>query len=132
MTALSHDIEDDVLVVTMDKPGDVVNTLSPTLVGEFGPAMTLMILAAWAYTRWWRRSRVTFVILSALALWTAYIAVVVPVAAAIDAIARRSWRRLLVSALAGGTIFPWLCYAVSVRLRRHGAKNSRRCTVPNR
>ncbi|HLZ09684.1 MAG TPA: glycosyltransferase family 39 protein, partial [Chloroflexota bacterium] len=82
-------------------------------VREFGPAVTLMILAAWAYTRWSRQSRVAFVVLSALALWTSYIAVAVPLAAVIDAVARRSWRRLVVSALAGATILPWLGYIVS-------------------
>ena len=32
---LSTDVEDDVLVVTIDVPGEPVNTLSPALVGEF-------------------------------------------------------------------------------------------------
>lgn len=32
---LSSELVDDVLVVTIDKPGDAVNTLSPDLVGEF-------------------------------------------------------------------------------------------------
>lgn len=32
---LSMDLDDDILVVTMDKPGEAVNTLSPSLVGEF-------------------------------------------------------------------------------------------------
>ncbi len=33
--ALSTDVVDDVLVVTIDRPGEPVNTLSPALVGEF-------------------------------------------------------------------------------------------------
>jgi len=33
--ALNAQLEDDVLVVTIDKPGEAVNTLSPALVGEF-------------------------------------------------------------------------------------------------
>src|ERR1043166_948605 len=35
MATLTHDLEDDVLVVTMDAPGAPVNTLSPALIGEF-------------------------------------------------------------------------------------------------
>ena len=35
MATLTHDLEDDILVVTMDAPGEPVNTLSPALIGEF-------------------------------------------------------------------------------------------------
>ena len=34
-STLSMDLEDDVLVVTIDRPGEAVNTLSPSVVGEF-------------------------------------------------------------------------------------------------
>ena len=45
--ALSVQREDDILVVTIDKPGDSVNTLSPSLVGEFeGVPATVAGLAA--------------------------------------------------------------------------------------
>jgi 3-hydroxyacyl-CoA dehydrogenase/enoyl-CoA hydratase/3-hydroxybutyryl-CoA epimerase len=33
--ALSSQLEDDILIVTLDKPGDAVNTLSTSLIGEF-------------------------------------------------------------------------------------------------
>ncbi len=33
--ALAMEVDDDVLVVTIDRPGEAVNTLSPALVGEF-------------------------------------------------------------------------------------------------
>jgi hypothetical protein len=82
-------------------------------VREFGPAVTLMTLAAWTYTGWSRRSRFLFVLLTAAALWTSYAAVAIPVGAAIDAIARRSWRRLAFSVVAGATILPWLAYIFS-------------------
>ena len=32
---LSMDVDDDILVVTIDAPGAAVNTLSPALAGEF-------------------------------------------------------------------------------------------------
>ena len=79
-------------------------------VREFGPAMTLMVLAAWAYTRGGRRSTVLFVIVTAAALWTSYAAVAVPVGVVIDAVARRSGRRIARGVVGGVTILPWLGY----------------------
>jgi hypothetical protein len=81
-------------------------------VREYALAITLIVLTAWAYTRW---SPPRFVIWGILAIWTSYLAAGVIAAAALDAARHRHRRqRLLPIAVVGASILPWLAYALSV------------------
>lgn|GEM_PF-6728360 len=80
-------------------------------VREYSLAVLLMIVAVGSATRRPTGGRVRFIVLGTLAVWTSYLALTVPLIAALGAMWRRDTRRLVDGVTIGASILPWLGFA---------------------